>query len=387
MPLIVMVLVYFKIYLAARNRARRSLQKPPCTSASALSVPRPAGAGGGDHIRSTMSTSTTVTSLGNNASRTLTTTRSVGDVDRLSPSREISSDVTESPQSHGALESCYPPEEDDVTAAAVEAAVTVTADGALSIFTTATVAAVAAAAGTPEHLIVVECSSFPTSNEVSPVIDNHDLHNHQNSQHEQERNRHHHDHHNHQQQQQQYAMTNDYNYSNCINTDDKPPSPFKNETTRKEKLFGNEKPRKQTSASSASAAGPAKKVRYAVCKKLKGGGGGKAATSRQLGPEVVDPERMKRRLARARERRATLVLGIVMASFVGCWLPFFTIYPITLFIGGTSSISYSYVSKACSLNCLTTAYNNSASVRREITHLFIYFYQTYDIHTIKKYPI
>jgi len=45
-----------------------------------------------------------------------------------------------------------------------------------------------------------------------------------------------------------------------------------------------------------------------------------------------DPNRFKRRLARARERRATLVLGIVMASFIGCWLPFFSIYPISLLV-------------------------------------------------------
>jgi len=40
--------------------------------------------------------------------------------------------------------------------------------------------------------------------------------------------------------------------------------------------------------------------------------------------------RSKRKLARARERRATLILGIVMASFIGCWLPFFSIYPLSL---------------------------------------------------------
>jgi len=45
---------------------------------------------------------------------------------------------------------------------------------------------------------------------------------------------------------------------------------------------------------------------------------------------VDEQERSKRKLARARERRATLVLGIVMASFIGCWLPFFFIYPLTL---------------------------------------------------------
>jgi MFS family permease len=48
---------------------------------------------------------------------------------------------------------------------------------------------------------------------------------------------------------------------------------------------------------------------------------------------VDDQERRKRHVARARERRATVVLGIVMASFVGCWLPFFIIYPTTLLLG------------------------------------------------------
>ena len=45
---------------------------------------------------------------------------------------------------------------------------------------------------------------------------------------------------------------------------------------------------------------------------------------------VDEQERSKRKLARARERRATLILGIVMASFIGCWLPFFSIYPLSL---------------------------------------------------------
>lgn len=41
-----------------------------------------------------------------------------------------------------------------------------------------------------------------------------------------------------------------------------------------------------------------------------------------------DPEREKRRLARKKERRATLILGLIMASFILCWLPFFTLYVI-----------------------------------------------------------
>ncbi|XP_076229224.1 alpha2-adrenergic-like octopamine receptor [Nomia melanderi] len=39
-----------------------------------------------------------------------------------------------------------------------------------------------------------------------------------------------------------------------------------------------------------------------------------------------DPEREKRRLARKKEKRATLILGIIMGSFIACWLPFFVLY-------------------------------------------------------------
>ena len=42
-------------------------------------------------------------------------------------------------------------------------------------------------------------------------------------------------------------------------------------------------------------------------------------------------ERHKRKLAKARERRATIVLGLVMAAFILCWFPFFTLYIITSF--------------------------------------------------------
>ena len=42
---------------------------------------------------------------------------------------------------------------------------------------------------------------------------------------------------------------------------------------------------------------------------------------------IDEAERQRRKIARAKERRATVVLGIVMASFIGCWLPFFSIYP------------------------------------------------------------
>jgi len=54
----------------------------------------------------------------------------------------------------------------------------------------------------------------------------------------------------------------------------------------------------------------------------------------------TDVERAKRKTARARERRATLVLGVVMLSFVGCWLPFFFIYPVSLLTGLYSSLHW-----------------------------------------------
>ncbi|XP_014680816.1 PREDICTED: 5-hydroxytryptamine receptor 1D-like [Priapulus caudatus] len=39
-----------------------------------------------------------------------------------------------------------------------------------------------------------------------------------------------------------------------------------------------------------------------------------------------DADRHKKRLARAREKRATLVVGVVIAAFMVCWTPFFTVY-------------------------------------------------------------
>lgn len=46
-----------------------------------------------------------------------------------------------------------------------------------------------------------------------------------------------------------------------------------------------------------------------------------------------DPERQKRRIARAKERRAFIVLGIIMATFILCWLPFFSTYLISSVTG------------------------------------------------------
>ncbi|XP_018327909.1 alpha-2C adrenergic receptor [Agrilus planipennis] len=53
----------------------------------------------------------------------------------------------------------------------------------------------------------------------------------------------------------------------------------------------------------------------------------------QLVPRVQkprDPEREKRRIARKKEKRATLILGLIMGSFIACWLPFFFLYILRL---------------------------------------------------------
>ncbi|CAG5116990.1 unnamed protein product [Candidula unifasciata] len=57
-------------------------------------------------------------------------------------------------------------------------------------------------------------------------------------------------------------------------------------------------------------------------------------------PDVGEPvdfqttQRQKRKLAKARERRATVVLGLVMAAFILCWLPFFALYLASAFCPG-----------------------------------------------------
>ena len=39
-------------------------------------------------------------------------------------------------------------------------------------------------------------------------------------------------------------------------------------------------------------------------------------------------ERERKRVARKKERRATLILGLIMGSFIACWFPFFFLYTI-----------------------------------------------------------
>ena len=48
---------------------------------------------------------------------------------------------------------------------------------------------------------------------------------------------------------------------------------------------------------------------------------------------IEDADSRKRRIARARERRANLVLGIVMGTFILCWFPFFSTYVIASLTG------------------------------------------------------
>ncbi|XP_050543648.1 alpha-2Db adrenergic receptor isoform X1 [Daktulosphaira vitifoliae] len=53
------------------------------------------------------------------------------------------------------------------------------------------------------------------------------------------------------------------------------------------------------------------------------------ASSSLTRPKPRDPEREKRRIARKKEKRATLILGLIMGSFIACWLPFFFMYVLT----------------------------------------------------------
>ena len=52
-------------------------------------------------------------------------------------------------------------------------------------------------------------------------------------------------------------------------------------------------------------------------------GGGPKLTPQQ------EAEKEKKRIARKKERRATLILGLIMGSFIACWFPFFFLYSIS----------------------------------------------------------
>lgn len=43
--------------------------------------------------------------------------------------------------------------------------------------------------------------------------------------------------------------------------------------------------------------------------------------------QIQDKE--KKQMARKKERRATLILGLIMGSFIACWFPFFFLYSIS----------------------------------------------------------
>lgn len=58
-------------------------------------------------------------------------------------------------------------------------------------------------------------------------------------------------------------------------------------------------------------------------------GAGAGTPTCQPRPKPRDPEREKRRIARKKEKRATLILGLIMGSFIACWLPFFFMYILT----------------------------------------------------------
>ncbi|XP_071793447.1 alpha-2A adrenergic receptor-like [Asterias amurensis] len=49
-------------------------------------------------------------------------------------------------------------------------------------------------------------------------------------------------------------------------------------------------------------------------------------------------ERKRKKVAQARERRATVVLGIIMGSFLACWYPFFQLYVIATLCGDSCNI-------------------------------------------------
>ncbi|XP_022710510.1 alpha-2C adrenergic receptor-like [Varroa jacobsoni] len=40
----------------------------------------------------------------------------------------------------------------------------------------------------------------------------------------------------------------------------------------------------------------------------------------------TEAERNRKKIAKARERRATMILGLIMAAFILAWLPFFLFY-------------------------------------------------------------
>lgn len=65
---------------------------------------------------------------------------------------------------------------------------------------------------------------------------------------------------------------------------------------------------------------------------------------------TTEAERQKRKIAKARERRATIILGLIMGSFVSAWMPFFLMYLIQGICKEDCSISqgtFTVRSKSC----------------------------------------
>lgn len=84
-----------------------------------------------------------------------------------------------------------------------------------------------------------------------------------------------------------------------------------------------------TAAGMANVASASKRLLASGGRAMLGSGSG--ASSSRSGANnraylASDNERHKRKLAKARERRATLILGLIMATFICSWLPFFTFY-------------------------------------------------------------
>ncbi len=60
---------------------------------------------------------------------------------------------------------------------------------------------------------------------------------------------------------------------------------------------------------------------------------GQTVTDRGSAFQPNEMSRRKRKIAQARERRATVILGIIMGTFLLCWFPFFGLYVITSLCG------------------------------------------------------
>ncbi|XP_067619576.1 alpha-2 adrenergic receptor isoform X3 [Eurosta solidaginis] len=70
-----------------------------------------------------------------------------------------------------------------------------------------------------------------------------------------------------------------------------------------------------------------------------------------------DPEKEKRRIARKKEKRATLILGLIMGSFIACWLPFFFLYILVPACGSYCNIPDSAFAIAFWLGYMNSALN------------------------------